>query len=102
MNNESIGRFTLYCSKDSLVPVTAQSSGKVKCRSSLAAAFLYVTMHVAGTGPESREEMGEQISVSLFTSESGYCVVCDAAVWWHSFSADKACWQKSLHVQGTR
>lgn len=57
---ESIGSFTLYCLKDSSEPEAAQSSGKVKCRSSMAAAFLYVTMHVAGTGLRATRRWGNR------------------------------------------
>lgn len=54
----------------------------------------------AGTGLGSREETGgADLSSIVYFSK---WPLSDAAVWWHSFSPDKALWQRSLHVQGTR
>lgn len=64
------------------------------------AASLYVLTRGAGAALESREETGGvDLSIVVCFSKRA---LCDAAVWWHSFSPDKACWHGSLHVQGTR
>lgn len=64
------------------------------------AASLCVVSRGAGTGLESREETGGvDLCIIVYFSK---WPLSDAAVWWHSFSPDKAHWQRSLHVQGTR
>lgn len=60
---------------------------------------LCVLTRGAGTGLGSREETGAvDLSIIVYFSK---WPLSGAAVWWHSFSPDKAHWQRSLHVQGT-